>query len=145
MPRSQKYKRSVGTAKPARHLRNHHSKKPDLETSTSRMITGMNIAPPKFYQQQLCQKVADDLLLLSIMHSNISFSTTCDDRFQALIQYLNHDSRIPRAPTTVKLPIIARFSRLNAQVADQMKQATTQFHLSCEGWTCPEPTMAVIG
>jgi hypothetical protein len=70
---------------------------------------------------------------------------TSDNRFQALMQYLNHANRIPQSPTTVKLRIIARFGQLKPQVADLMKQATTQIHLSCDGWTSPDPMMAVIG
>jgi len=105
----------------------------------------MKIAPQKFHEQQFCQQVADDLRLLWIIHSNIPFSMTSDNRFQALRQYLNHANRIPWSPTTVKLRIISRFRQLEPQVADLMKQATTQIHLSCDGWTSPHQTMAVSG
>jgi hypothetical protein len=144
-PGSKKYKLSGGTAKPAQHLRNHHSKKLDLRTSSSPIITGMKIAAEKFDQQQFCQQVGDDLLLLWIFHWNIPFSMTSDNRFQALMQYLNHANRNPWSPITAKVHIIARFGQLKPQVADLMKQATTQIHLSCDGWTSPHQTMAVIG
>ena len=105
----------------------------------------MKIAAQKFDQQQFCQQVADDLLLLWIIHSNIPFSMTSDNHFRALMQYLNHANRIPRSPTTVKLRIITHFGQLEPQIADLMKEATTQIHLSCDGWTSPHQTMAVIG
>jgi hypothetical protein len=119
-PGSKKYKLSGGTAKPARHLRNHNSKKLDLGTSISPIIPGMKIAAQKFDQQQFFLQVADDLLLLWIIRSNIPFSMTSDNRFQALMQYLNHANRIPRSPTTLKLRIIARFDHLKPLVADLM-------------------------
>jgi hypothetical protein len=93
----------------------------------------MKIAAQKFDQQQFSQQVADDLLLHWIIHSNIPFSMPSDNRFQALMQYLNHANRMPRSPTTVKLRILTRFGQLKPLVADLMKQAMTQIHLSCDG------------
>jgi len=105
-PGSKKYKLSGGTAKPAWHLKNHHSKQLDLGTSSSQIITGMKIAAQKFDNQQFCHQVAADLLLLWIIHWNIPFSMTSHIYFQALMQYLNDVNWIPRSQATVKLHIL---------------------------------------
>jgi len=45
----------------------------------------MKIAAQKFDQQQFNQQVADDFLLLWIIHSNILFCMPSDNRFKALM------------------------------------------------------------
>jgi hypothetical protein len=101
-----KYKMTGGTTKPARHLKRHHATMITLGVPTSPIISSMVNAAMMFDKQRLSQKVADDLLLLWIIHANIPFSVTSDHRFQALLQYLNDRNQIPPSPTTMKERIL---------------------------------------
>jgi len=112
---------------------------------TSPIISSLVNAAKMFDKQRFSQKVADDLLLLWIIHANIPFSVTSDHRFQALLQYLYDRNQIPRSPTTIKQRILNRFRVLQPRIAELMQQAVTHIHLSCDGWTSPHQTMAVLG
>jgi len=98
-----------------------------------------------FDNQRFSQKVADDLLLLWMIHANIPFSVTSNHRFQALLLYLNNRNQIPRSPTTIQQRILNRFRVLQPRIAELMQQAVSHIHLSCDGWTSPHQTMAVFG
>jgi len=140
-----KYKMPGGTTKPASHLKRHHATKISLGVPTSPIISSLVNTAKMFDKQRFSQKVADDLLLLWIIHANITFSVTSDHQFQALLQYPNDSNRIPRSPTTIKKPILHRFCVLHLRIAELMPQAVTHIHLSCDGWTSPHQTMAVYG
>jgi len=87
---SVKYKLNGGTATPACHLRTRHLKQLELGVpASSPIISGLINAAKQFDTQRFSQKVADDLLLLWILHANIPFSMTSDHRFQALMHYIN--------------------------------------------------------
>jgi len=134
-----------GTTKPARHLKRHHSTKITLGPPSSPIVSSLVNAAKMFDKQRFSQKVADDLLLLWIIHANIPFSVTSDHRFQALLQYLNDRNQIPQSPTTIKQRILDRFHLFRPRIAELMQQAVTHIHLSCDGWTSPHQTMAVLG
>jgi hypothetical protein len=130
---SVKYKLSGGTAKPARHLRTRYLKQLELGIpASSPIISGLINAAKQFDTQRFSQKVADDLLLLWIIHANIPFSMTSDHRFQALMHYINDKNRIPRSPSTIKDRILTRIQLLQQYVAKLMRQADTKIHLSCD-------------
>jgi hypothetical protein len=45
----------------------------------------------------------------------------------------------------MKQRILTRFRLLQPRVAELMQQSTSHIHLSCDGWTSPHQTMAVLG
>jgi hypothetical protein len=98
-----------------------------------------------FDNQRFSQKVADDLLLLCIIPAIIPISVTSDHRFQALLHSLNNRNQIPPPPTTIKQCILNRCHLFWPHNDVLMYQAVTHIHLSCDGWTSPPETMAVLG
>jgi len=143
---SVKYKHSGGTAKPAHHLRTRHLKQLELGVpALSPIISGLINTAKQFNTQHFSQKVADDLLLLWMIHANIPFSMTSDNGFQALMHYINDTNRIPRSPSSIRDRIVTRFQLLQPHDAELMRQADTQIHLCCDVWTSPHQTMAIRG
>ena len=141
-----KYKLSGGTTKPAGHLQKHHSTKLNLRVPTaSPIVSGLINAAKQLDQQKFNQKVADDMLLRWIIHTNVPFSMTSYSRFRVLLLYLNDYNQLPRSSTTITQRILAHFRGLQPHVAKLMQQAITPIHLSCDGWTSPHQTMAVLG
>jgi len=130
---------------PACHLKSHHSTTITLGPPSSLNVTSLVNAAKMIHQQQFSQKVADDLLLLWIIHANIPFSVTLDYWYQALFQYLNDRNQIPRSPTTIKQRILNHFHLFQPCIAELMQQAVTHIHLACDGWTSPHQTMVVLG
>jgi len=70
---------------------------------------------------------------------------TSNSRFRALLLYLNDNNQLPWSSTTITQRILAHFRSLQPHVAELMQQAITQIHLSCDGWTSPHQTIAVLG
>jgi hypothetical protein len=74
-----------GTTKPVHHLKRHHSTKITLGPPSSPIVSSVVNPAKMFDKHRFSQNVADDLLLLWIIHANKASSVTSDHRFQALL------------------------------------------------------------
>jgi len=124
--RSMKYKLSGGTTKPPGHLQKHNSTKLNLRVPTSSpIVSGLINAATQLDRQKSTQKVADDLLLRWIIHTNVPFNMTSNSRFRALLLYMNDNNQLPQSSTTITERILAHFHSFQLHVAGLMQQAIT--------------------
>jgi len=143
---SMKYKLSGGSTKPAGQLQKHHSTKLILRLPIySPIVSGLINAAKQLDRTKFNQTVAVDLVLKWIIQTNVHFSMTSNSRFWALLLDLNDNPHLHRSSTTITQCMLAHFRRLHPHVAGLIHQAITWILLSCDGWTGPYQTMAVLG
>jgi hypothetical protein len=104
------------------------------------MQASNRIQHPRFNQQ-----VADDLVLQWIIHANLPFRITSDERFQTFIYYLHNTCAVPRSPNTIRKRILVRSNQQKLKLAELLRESMSQIHISCDGWTSPHHTMAILG
>jgi hypothetical protein len=106
----------------AGHFQKHHSTKLNLRVPTSSpIVSGLINAAKQLDSQKFNPKVADDLLLQWIIHTNVSFSMTSNSRFRALLLYLNDNNQLRRSSTTITEFILAHFRSLQPHVVELMQ------------------------
>jgi len=94
------------------------------------MQASNQIQHPRFNQQ-----VAEDLVLQWIIHANLPFRITSDERFQAFLHYLHHTCEVPRSPNTIRKRILVRFDQQKLKLAELLRESMSQIHISCDGVT----------
>ena len=97
-------------------------------------------------QEESFTKDSTDRLLLNwIIYSNQAFSAIEHDSFRELIHHIQPRYKLPKSGDTIRSWVIRNYGDQKNEVRQEIKNSTTQIHLSVDGWTSPHHTMSVLG
>ena len=126
-----------------RHLNhNHPARARQQSTSKANESIGTII---ENLRQPWTQAVSDNLLMRLIVHENLPFRLVESPHLRALLLYQPPSIQIPKSAETARGWAITDYGKTKSQVRELLKNALTSVHLSIDGWTSPQQTMAVLG
>ena len=126
-----------------RHLNhNHPARARQQSTSKANESIGTMV---ENLRQPWTQAVSDNLLMRLIVHENLPFRLVESPHLRALLLYQRPSIQIPKSADTARGWAITDYGKTKSQVRELLKNALTSVHLSIDGWTSPQQTMAVLG